>query len=48
MTYGSLGAAVGMMMWMWISMVVLLVGARSTLKSSIRPLAIRRLSGTSR
>jgi len=26
-TYGSLGAAVGMMMWMWISMIVVLVGA---------------------
>ena len=26
-TYGSLGAAVGMMMWMWISMIVILVGA---------------------
>jgi membrane protein len=27
-TYGSLGAAVGMMMWMWISMLVILVGAQ--------------------
>jgi membrane protein len=27
-TYGSLGAAVGMMMWMWISMFVILVGAQ--------------------
>ena len=26
-TYGSLGAAVGMMMWMWISMIVILLGA---------------------
>ena len=26
-TYGSLGAAVGMMMWMWISAVVILLGA---------------------
>jgi membrane protein len=26
-TYGSLGAAIGMMMWMWISMIVVLVGA---------------------
>jgi membrane protein len=25
--YGSLGAAVGMMMWMWISMIVILLGA---------------------
>jgi membrane protein len=25
-TYGSLGAAVGMMMWMWISAVVILLG----------------------
>ena len=27
-TYGSLGAVVGMMMWMWISMVVILAGAQ--------------------
>ena len=27
-TYGSLGAAVGMMMWMWISMIVVLLGAQ--------------------
>jgi|SRR5271166_1079043 len=27
-TYGSLGAAVGMMVWMWISMIVVLVGAQ--------------------
>jgi membrane protein len=27
-TYGSLGAAVGMMMWMWISMLVVLIGAQ--------------------
>lgn len=27
-TYGSLGAAVGMMTWMWISMIVVLVGAQ--------------------
>jgi membrane protein len=26
-TYGSLGAAIGMMMWMWISTIVVLVGA---------------------
>jgi membrane protein len=26
-TYGSLGAAIGMMTWMWISMIVLLLGA---------------------
>ena len=26
-TYGSLGAAVGMMMWMWISAIVVLLGA---------------------
>ena len=26
-TYGSLGAAVGMMMWMWISAIVILLGA---------------------
>jgi membrane protein len=27
-TYGSLGAAVGMMMWMWISSIVILFGAQ--------------------
>ena len=27
-TYGSLGAAVGMMMWMWISILVVLIGAQ--------------------
>jgi membrane protein len=27
-TYGSLGAAVGMMMWMWISMIMILLGAQ--------------------
>jgi len=27
-TYGSLGAAIGMMVWMWISMVVVLLGAQ--------------------
>lgn len=26
-TYGSLGAAVGMMMWMWLSIIVVLIGA---------------------
>jgi membrane protein len=26
-TYGSLGAAIGLMMWMWISVIVILVGA---------------------
>jgi membrane protein len=26
-TYGSLGAAIGMMMWMWLSIIVVLVGA---------------------
>jgi membrane protein len=27
-TYDSLGAAIGMMMWMWISMIVILLGAQ--------------------
>ncbi|HET7413581.1 MAG TPA: YhjD/YihY/BrkB family envelope integrity protein, partial [Pararhizobium sp.] len=26
-TYGSLGAAIGVLMWIWISMCILLVGA---------------------
>ena len=27
-TYGSLGAAIGLMMWMWMSMIVILFGAQ--------------------
>jgi membrane protein len=27
-TYGSLGAGIGMMMWMWISLIVILFGAQ--------------------
>ncbi|HEX5318189.1 MAG TPA: YihY/virulence factor BrkB family protein, partial [Stellaceae bacterium] len=27
-TYGSLGAVIGFMMWMWISVIVILVGAK--------------------
>src|SRR6478672_9063677 len=41
-TYGSLGAAVGVMIWLWISTTVMLLGApSSTLKLSIRPREIR-------
>ena len=51
-TYGSLGAAIGMMMWMWISSIVILVGAelnsevehqtaRDTTTGSERPLGQR-------
>ena len=43
-TYGSLGAAIGMMMWMWISMIVILLGAelnaaitRQTAPASAKP-----------
>ena len=32
-TYGSLNAAVGMMMWMWISMIVILLWAEPTRES---------------
>jgi membrane protein len=46
-TYGSLGAAIGMMMWMWISMIVVLVGAQ--LNAEIEQTApAQRLSATSR
>ena len=31
-TYGSLGAAIGMMMWMWISMIMVLLGAQLNAK----------------
>ena len=27
-TYGSLGAAIGLMMWMWLSAIVVLAGAQ--------------------
>jgi membrane protein len=51
-TYGSLGAAVGMMMWMWISAIVILLGAelnaeiehqtaRDSTVGSDKPLGVR-------
>jgi membrane protein len=51
-TYGSLGAAVGMMMWMWISAIVILLGgelnaeiehqtARDSTVGSEKPLGLR-------
>ncbi|HMD50647.1 MAG TPA: YihY/virulence factor BrkB family protein [Bryobacteraceae bacterium] len=40
-TYGSLGAAIGMMMWMWVSMIVILVGAQLNAEIEHRPRAIR-------
>lgn len=51
-TYGSLGAAIGMMMWMWLSIIVVLVGAelnseiehqtaRDTTTGDARPLGLR-------
>jgi membrane protein len=36
-TYGSLGAAVGMMMWMWISAIVILLGGELNGKRRLRP-----------
>jgi membrane protein len=41
-TYGSLGAAIGMMMWMWLSIIVVLVGAE--LNSEIENWAALRRS----
>ena len=41
-TYGSLGAVVGLMIWLWISTVVVLLGPSSTPRSNIRRLAIPR------
>ena len=41
-TYGSLGAAVGMMMWMWISMLVVLIGAQ--LNAEIEHQTVRDLT----
>jgi membrane protein len=38
-TYGSLGAAIGMMMWMWISSIIILFGAE--LNSEIEHQTVR-------
>ena len=46
-TYGSLGAAVGMMMWMWISMIVVLLGAQLNAEIERQTARIRRLGRTS-
>ena len=42
-TYGSLGAAIGMMTWMWISMIVVLIGAQ--LNAEIEQATARGASG---
>jgi Virulence factor BrkB len=47
-TYGSLGAAVGLMTWMWLSFVVILVGPNSMLKWSIKPHATPQPAAPSR
>ena len=47
-TYGSLGAAVGMMMWMWISPSSSCSAASLTPRSSIRPRGIQRPATKSR
>jgi membrane protein len=31
-TYGSLGAAIGLMIWMWMSAIIVLVGAELNLE----------------
>ena len=38
-TYGSLGAAIGMMMWMWVSSIIILFGAE--LNSEIEHQTVR-------
>ena len=48
-TYGSLGAGIGMMMWMWISAIVILFGAKLNSRiehktardSTVQPLGAR-------
>ena len=40
-TYGSLGAGIGMMMWMWISSIVILFGAQ--LNSEIEHQTVRNI-----
>jgi membrane protein len=47
-TYGSLGAVIGFMTWLWISAIVILLGPNSTPKWSIRPLATRQPARRSR
>ena len=47
-TYGSLGAAIGLMMWMWMSAIIVLCGAELNRKSSTRPPGVRRSGGRSR
>ena len=39
-TYGSLGAAIGLMTWMWLSAIIVLVGAE--LNSEVERQAMRR------
>jgi membrane protein len=41
-TYGSLGAAIGLMTWMWLSAIIVLVGAE--FNSEIERQALRRVS----
>jgi membrane protein len=38
-TYGSLGAAIGLMMWMWLSAIAVLLGAQIDTVTERRPLA---------
>ena len=51
-TYGALGAAIGLMMWLWLSAIVVLVGAelnaeiehqtaRDTTTGAAKPLGVR-------
>src|ERR1700730_12463205 len=47
-TYGALGAVVGLMMWMWLSTIVVLVGAELNSEIEHRPGGIRRSGPTSR
>ena len=47
-TYGSLGAAIALMIWMWMSTIVVLFGAELNSEMSIRRPPIARTASKSR
>jgi membrane protein len=52
-TYGSLGAAIGLMMWLWITAIVVLVGAElnseiEAARNPVRRFAEEKIGGSQR